>query len=514
LRATLNFSKEFGELDINGKLSYLYEGSKYESFNASGNNFLVRGLPTFDAISADNKTNSSYQNEINAENYFGIVNLVYKDRYIVDGLYRIDGSSLFGENERYANYFRVSGAYRISEDIKIPGVDEFKIRGAYGTAGQRPGFNYQYEVMSLSNGVTSKSWLGNPDLKPSKSIETEFGVDARFFNRVNLDVSYANIKTEDQILANPLTSWAGGFGYKWENAGTLESKVIEASLNIEAIKSRDFNWNVGVVFDRIRTEISELNIAPYQTGPDGQDAVAFYIREGEKFGTMYGIDFVKTLDQMSNQLGTNETIDDYEVNSDGYVIKKGSQGTVNEMPIKVKDADGNDAFVKIGDTNADFKVGLTSTLSWKGLTFYMLWQYKQGGDIYNRTAQWMTRDSRHAMMDQFGKPENEKKAMPYYQGFYDVNSINSFWVEDGTYVKLKELSLSYEFNKATLGKVGDYFEAIKLGFIGRNLLTFTEYTGYDPEVATYGSGSSQIYAFDFGGYPNFRTYSFSLEFKF
>ncbi|MEN8250461.1 MAG: SusC/RagA family TonB-linked outer membrane protein, partial [Bacteroidota bacterium] len=514
LRGTINLTKSWEDLTINGKLSYLWEDNHYENFDTYGNNFTVRDLPTFNAIKMEDKTAESFVSDIRAENYFGIVNFIYKDRYIFDALYRLDGSSLFGENERYASYYRISGAYRLSEDIDIPGFNEFKIRGAYGTSGQRPGFNYQYETLDMSEGNASKVQLGNADLKPSRSTEIEVGIDAQMFERVTMEFTYANTKTDDQILERPLAAWAGGFATKWENAGALEANTFEASINSDIIRSDKLNWNVGVVFDRTRTEITRLDIPAYQTGPDGQDAIAFYIREGEMFGTMYGKDFVKSLDQMEKQLGEGESIDNYEVNSDGYVVTKGSQGTVNESPIILLDEEGNAASVKIGDTNPDFKVGLTSNLSWRGLSFYMLWQWKQGGDIYNRTGQWMTRDSRHSMMDQYGKAENEKKAMPYYQGLYDVNSINSFWVEDGTYVKLKEMSLYYNFDKGVLGNVGNVVENIKVGFIARNLLTFTDYSGYDPEVATYGETDDQIYAFDFAGYPNFRTYSFSLEFKF
>lgn len=117
------------------------------------------------------------------------------------------------------------------------------------------------------------------------------------------------------------------------------------------------------------------------------------------------------------------------------------------------------------------------------------------------------------MMDQAGKAENAKKTIDYYKAFYDVNDFNDFWIEDGTYVKLRELSLSFNVPKRTLSNLTSGFvKEFKLSLIGRNLLTFTNYTGFDPEVGT--TNGTQIYAYDFMGYPNFRSMSASLELKF
>ncbi|MBK6979267.1 MAG: TonB-dependent receptor [Cytophagaceae bacterium] len=115
-----------------------------------------------------------------AQNYFAILGVSYKDRYLFDGMYRYDGSSLFGPEARWNPYYRISGAYRISQDVKIKGIDELKIRSAYGTAGIRPGFDWQYETYSLTNGNTSPSQKGNIFLKPSTTAEAEFGLNVDF----------------------------------------------------------------------------------------------------------------------------------------------------------------------------------------------------------------------------------------------------------------------------------------------------------------------------------------------
>lgn len=510
----LSYSKNIGEFLLRAKLSSLYENELFQSFSATGYDFGVQKVPSFDAIKG-NISATSYQQQIVAYNYFGILYLDYKDRYIFDGMYRYDGSSLFGSEERWQPYYRVSGAWRITEDIKIDGIQEFKLRAAYGTAGQRPPFAAQYEVMAVSRGVASKDYKGNRFLKPSRTAEWEVGTDIDFLNRFSFSIVYAQGETKDQFLEAPQASFANGWRAQWVNAGTLETKIWEASLNARLVTEKDFNWSANVVFDRGRNKITELNIAPYQYGPQGQEAnKAFYIREGETFGVMYGARWLRTMDELAAQIKhMSGTVDDYTVNADGFVIPKGTEGTIQEKPIKMLDENGKVAFTKIGDANPDFKLGISNTLTYKNVTLYFLFDWKQGGDIYNKSAQWLTRDDRHVMMDQAGKEPNQKKTIDYYKAFYDVNEQNDFWVEDGTYVKLRELSLAYNMPSNAMKSVtGGLVKNARISVMGRNLLTLTKYSGFDPEVGT--TNGTQIFAYDFMGYPNFRSFSASLELNF
>ena len=143
----------------------------------------------------------------------------------------------------------------------------------------------------------------------------------------------------------------------------------------------------------------------------------------------------------------------------------------------------------------------------------MLWEWKQGGDLYNRSAQWLTRDDRHGMMDMAGKPENEKKTIQYFKAFYDVNNVNSFWIEDASFLKLREVAVYYDMPREMFANFAKgTFKGIRIGLVGRNLLTISNYSGYDPEVQT--TEGTQFFAYDFMGYPNYRTFSASLELKF
>jgi hypothetical protein len=139
----------------------------------------------------------------------------------------------------------------------------------------------------------------------------------------------------------------------------------------------------------------------------------------------------------------------------------------------------------------------------------VLIDFKQGGDVYNRKSQWLTRDSRNGIMDVAGLPDAQKKTMTYYQTFYDVNTNNRYWVEDGTYIKLREVSLSYQFSPNNLSLLGDQMENITFSVLGRNLLTITDYSGYDPEAGSIRNPFDST-----GQYPNFRNIAFSVKFDF
>ena len=280
---------------------------------------------------------------------------------------------------------------------------------------------------------------------------------------------------------------------------------------LEIIDTENIKWYVGVNFTKSDSKITKLNAPEQLVGPDG----LFLLREDTEFGSMFGRSFVTDLETMANQLPTGTSITDYTVNSDGVVVRADAIGTTGEAAIIKVDENGVATFEKIGNQNADFRAGLTSNFSYKGFDFYMLWDWKSGGDIYNRNGQWTTISERNAIVDQAGKPEQEKKTTNYYSSLYDVNQNQAFWVEDGSYLKLKETSVSYTLNDAKLANVANgFFNEIKLSLIGRNLLTISDYLGWDPEVANYDSATQQYFSVDYGVYPNNTSYSLSVQFKF
>jgi TonB-linked SusC/RagA family outer membrane protein len=512
IQFTANFNKMFGDFTTKAKISYLYENDHWEGFNANGREFSVGGVPDLNVTIGD-KNVGSYTGDIRAENIFGIVDVDYKEKYIFSGLYRYDGASQFGSNERWNPYFRVSAAYRLTEDVTIPGVQELKIRAAYGTSGERPPWDARYETYSVSAGSVSKVRLGNENLKPSTVKELELGLNVEFMNRFEFEFTYSHTDATDVFAPAPFPASAG-WTEQWRNIGTLTSTVFEAALTGQLVQGDNLNWTSTLLFDRIRQEVTKLDIPAFTTGPGPNSIPSYRIEEGYTYGINFGDEFLRSLDELAKQLGTEDNINDYTINSDGYVILKGTEGTIYEKPVKRADSEyGLVKKVPIGDANPDFNLRWSNTLTYKGFSLYALMDWKQGGDVYNMTRHWAYRDNRGAEMDQYGKPANEKKTIDYYQTLYNVASVNSHFVEDATYLKIREIALYYSLGRSNLsGFLNGFFKSIRIGVTGRNLFTFTNYSGYDPEVANGGEATNQFY--DSYNYPNFRTYTGSLEFTF
>lgn len=505
---TLNLAHKFDDLMVKAKISLLDESNEYNFFSARSSGFAVQDIPTLDAFTNIQFANSNKTKEL-ARNYFGILSLDYKDRYLVDLMFRRDGSSLFGSESRWSNYYRASGAYRITQDIKIPGVQELKMRAAVGTAGIRPGFNWQYETYALNAGVSSPGQKGNKLLKPAQTKEIDIGLDATFLNIFTFQANYAKSITTNQFLSVPLIPFVSdGFTSQWQNQGTVEGNTLELSLGANWLKKNDFNWSTNVVFAQTKQKITNLPIAPYQSGPDG----LFFIKEGETYGAMYGYTFVNTLAQMSAQLPVGKTINDYEVNSDGYVVPAGSQGLQTEKAIKLKEdgATSADTFVKIGDGLPKFNLGLSNILTYKGYSLYFLLDVKSGGDVYNKKAQSVALLNRLGIADMSNVAEANKKTYDYFQGFVDQGSNNTYWVEDASFVKLREVAIGYTIKDTQLpASFKNTIKSITAKIVGRNLLTFTNYSGYDPEVGSTRNPSDAAAV-----YPNYRNAAFSLTFEF
>jgi TonB-linked SusC/RagA family outer membrane protein len=506
---TTNMNRQFGDFTGKVKLSYLYESSHWNNFYAIGHDFIIPDVPQLDNTDQSKTQTSSYNGDEVAINYFGILDADYKDKIILSALFREDASSNFGADVRWNPYYRFSLAYRLTEDVDIPGIQEFKIRASQGTSGQRPGYSWQYETYVFSNGNVQASTIGNSRLKPSETSETEMGFDMNFLKIFSLTFTYSQSTTKGAFAKAPLASHYG-FPYQWKNIGELSSKVFEASLGMNLKSQSGFSWTSNLNFDRIRQKIEKLDIPDYTTGPRN----AFSIKEGETFGVMYGYTWVTTLEEMANQLPEGASIEDYEVNNEGYVVPAGTQGTMDEMPIKLDaNNDGLGDKVQIGDGNPDFQLNWGNTFTFKGFNFYMLWSWKNGGDVYNYTRQYTFRDQRDIVFDQTDVAASDRKAVNYYSTFYDGTGINSYFIEDGSYLKLRELSLYYSLSETKLPNfLKKYIKSFRIGFQARNLLTITNYRGYDPEVA---SGADLTnYPFDDAGYPNYRTYTGSISINF
>ena len=530
--ATLTAINTWGKITNTTKVAYIYEDQEFAFLGDSASALIVSEVPHYAGADPNSLRAASTEAVIRNQNVYAVTTFDINDRYILDGLIRRDGSSLFGPESRWQTYYRVSGAWRANEDLKISGIDELRLRASYGTAGLRPGFDYQYEVLTPVGGSFAKTTLGNPFLKPALSSELEVGTNIEFGDsRYTIEYTYSKKNTKDQILAVDLPSVVG-YTQQWQNTGALEATTHEIAFGAQLINSRNVAWQVNVVADRTRQTITEWTI-PVDLYGFGQMPAIFYLAEGATLGEMRGQKAVRSIDELYldpakaalSGPGQTWSRDSVVVNEEGYVVRRsGWQQKGNaELPINMVvcesfASDGSCTsttnVVKIGDANPDFNMSFSSTFNYKRLAITGLVDWTQGGNLYNGTRQWPFFDNRDPIYDQRGKPEESKKSQQYYNYFYNGLNGQAFFVESGTYVKLKELAVNYTFIRDQLRKVGlGGLSELRLGLIGRNLLTMTDYSGYDPEVSGLNGDPFQV-RIDWFQYPQFRTITGVVEIAF
>lgn len=571
---TASANHAFGDLTTRLTGRYIYEQQDQWTTGASGGQLAAPGLVTLSAIS-DNTTIglSSGTQSIRAIGMLSELNLEYKDRYILSGLVRRDGSSLFGAENRWADYGRASAAWVMSSEpwFKLNAIDQLKFRASYGSAGGRPSFAAQYETFSIgSGGALSANQLGNKLLRPETVKETELGIDAEVLNKYGLSVSYAVSNSYDQILPVP-PSAATGFTTQWQNAGTLQNKTWEASLNLPLLRARNLSWTTRFNYDRNRAYITKLNEPPFAFGTTYQNAGnLFWAAEGERYANFYGREFVTSCSQLPAPFNTQcgGSGSQFQKDGNGYIVWTGghsiaegitnnlwqsglvscvkngaavnsrgilpcqaSGGTVNApwansagwgMPIVIRDSSGNgDTHRLLGNALPNFRLSNTQSIVYKRASVYGLFDGNFGRKVWNMGRQWSFGDFQLAETDQAGKSVADAKPLGYYWrvgpqensgvgGLYDVLGPNNNTVEDASFVKLRELNVSYALG--AIRHTGDW----TVSLIGRNLKTWTKYTGFDPEVGFGGgtSGNAILNALDAYTFPPMRTFSFMLSTKF
>ena len=538
---TLTSIRHFGNITNTTKVAAQFENQRNRLLNSRAGELIVARVPEFAGADQNTLRSGSREERIRNENFFALSTFDIKDRYVLDGLVRRDGSSLFGPDNRWATYYRVSAAWRLTEDMRIPGVDEMRLRGSYGTAGLRPQFDDQYEILSVNPGGFTKQVLGNPLLKPARSAELEVGTNLEFGNgRYTLEYTYAQKKTTDQLLLVDLPAVAG-FKQQWQNTGALRARTHELTFAARLINSPGTTLQLNIVGDRTRQIITEWNL-PQRLYSFQQMPAAFFLGPNSNLGVLYGNKWIRYVDDLyadpakAALSGTGQTWsrDSVMINEDGYVVRRSAYGTPNERAIKYTFCKRTVGAVcvetsqttKIGDANPDFNLSFNFTFTHRRFGVNATLDGSFGGDLYNGTRQWAFQATRDRVQDQAGKATNAatcgtvsdpmpacpQKALAYYAvGFYNGLDPNSFFVENGTYMKLKELSVNYTLVSDQLRRIGlRGLHEMRLAFIARNLFTITNYSGLDPEVSGLFGDPFQV-KMDWFQYPQFRTFSAVVE---
>ncbi|CAN0013388.1 unnamed protein product, partial [Chrysoparadoxa australica] len=288
------------------------------------------------------------------------------------------------------------------------------------------------------------------------------------------------------------------------------------------LNTRDMQGGFNLSFATVDQKVTDLGDVPAFTRSAGGAIDLFRFEEGVSYGAMYGNKLISSVSQLTtdtngfvlNAGGGTLTPADFSVNSLGHVVITSDAGTDAERPMYLVDENGDEEIVQIGDTNPDFNVGITGNFSYKNLGLFMVWDWSQGGEVYNYTKQLLIFNYRHKELETLTRDGYKLPYITSSDGLYNASDALSYYVEDASYLKLREVSLSYTFDNDMLSGIGigNAIKDIKLSVVGRNLLTFTDYSGYDPEVALRSNATN--FRLDEYSYPNFRTFTGSIQVRF
>ena len=492
------------------QLSYDWRKDNYYRVTATGSGYGVE--PPFTISSANTSTSSDFEQEFVTFGYLVNQKFDYANLFGVSVGVRSDFSSAFGEGGKPFTFPRADAYFRIADLLKLEKVTELKLRGAYGEAGIQP--DAYDRLITLSNdklGDKGYYYLPttarNPELEVQKSKELEVGLDYGFrlgegwFHRLSGNVVYwdrksfgtiYNIETPPSLGAQELTT----------NAIDLSSNGIQASLDLGLFSNDKVDWTFSARFSKGETVVDKISngkrIVVGITG-GGQST----LNEGERVGTFFGYKPLSSLTQ-TNSKG-ERYIADADLNNyqlvNGMVVNKSSKqvmfGTEQE---------------KMGDATPDFTMSFFNDITFaKKLTFSVQVDWTKGGDIYNGTKQRMYFNRTHGDLD---TPIPVDKNLPYtnyYVSLYNKGQATSYFIEDGSYVRVRNVSLSYDMTDILKET---FIKGLTLTASVRNLLTFTNYSGLDPEAVGVSLNNPLYRGIDLYTFPNMRTVTMALNVRF
>ncbi|MBU2914036.1 SusC/RagA family TonB-linked outer membrane protein [Reichenbachiella agariperforans] len=483
---SLNYKKTFAEKHNLELLALAEQTSTItQNLNARSNNEISDDV---NQVSTTDVNLSSYTNEYIRVGYLGRINYNYDGKYLVGASIRTDASSRFGANNRWGTFPSVSAGWRVSEEPFLQGVSaisNLKLRGSWGKTGNDNIGNYLYSTNVVSNfhyginggdalGATA-SGLANPDLKWEETAMTNIGLDLGLLNnQFTLAAEYYINKSSDILMPRvlPLSS---GFhnGSVTENIGQMETKGVELNLGFQDFEG-DFQWSASLLFGTSKNEVLDLGENDAITGAtfEGQDISRTEV--GHPAFQFYGWQF------------------DGIFQNQGEIDAHATQPNAEPGDFRIVDVDGNgeitdDDRTFIGNPFPKFTYGLNLAASYKGLDFSLFFNGVSGNEIYNTNIydlEGMPRlfNSGTAVLDRW-TGDGSSNSIPRAGGAGTNLQTSSRFVEDGSFSRLRNVTLGYDLTR--LGGVGDIFTNCRVYVSAQNLLTFTKYSGLDPEVGAY-----------------------------
>jgi len=514
---TLTFDRQFGDhaiLAVAGyeanKLGYgrgvWAQGAGYFSEEA----FSFRTVGTAESL----QSGSSYFNTPRTlVSQFLRADYNWRSKYYLSATVRRDGSSVFGADNRYGVFPSVSAAWRISEESFLAGsdiVNDLKIRGGYGTMGNQAAASTANQYYLYSGGAGwsfydingtftgsalgfRPSRIGNPDAKWETNITANAGFDAVLFGRKLELVFDWYMKRNVDLLYNPeLPGTAGNADRPYVNVGEMLNTGIDLQLIYRQIWS-DFSFEANATFTTVNNEIVKIaeGIEFFDATQSGGARIGSTSRNevGYPVGSFFGYDYLGLFQDQGDV--------------DAHATQEGAEPGF----LKFNDTDGDgeitpDDRIHIGDPNPDFTYSLNLNFGWKGFDLVAFFYGSQGNDILNQNKWWLDfwqsfqGQRSNELLTNSWTPDNTGADLPKASNksnFSTNNEFNTYYIEDGSFFRLKNLQIGYNF-----GRVGNVFDNLRVYVQGTNLFTITGYSGLDPELY---QPNETVFGIDQGNLP-------------
>ncbi|SFD80113.1 TonB-linked outer membrane protein, SusC/RagA family [Chitinophaga sp. CF118] len=509
----LTFHKKFNEKHDLTVMGIVEETSnRLNSFSATGSGLTSTSNGYYNlALNTSQGISSTYSNWA-LLSYVGRASYTFNDKYLITATYRADGSSKFQSTANKWGYFPSIGAgWRMSEEqfIKDLGIfSNLKLRGSWGITGNQSinpysslgllsGVQYSFGTSTLYQGYMLGS-PSNPNLKWETTKQTDIGLDMGFMNgRINVTADYYNKRTEDLLLQVPIASYDGG-GTVYKNVGAVNNKGFEIYVDVAAIQTKDFSWTATINASTYKNRVESL----------GKDSILYrpiiggglintniqVVKTGQSLGSFYLIPWQGVYQDANNTLG-------YKAGDNRYVDVSGN-GSI-----------GYEDRVIAGSAIPKFQWGFNNNFRYKNLELNVFVQASHGNKIFNATYAGIAAPTSDVKYPTLAESANYWTAKNTGSVWADpASTTNRSYVEstqylqNGSYVRLKNVSLSYTLHKKTTR-----FADVRFTLSGQNLYTITKYKGYDPEATSTAASSDADAGIDLGAYPSPRTITFGVN---
>lgn len=515
--------------------------SNWEGLLGQRTSFLSNSVQELNAGDASTATNEGWRGSAALSSYFGRLNYNFDDKYYLTATLRADGSSNFGPENRWGYFTSYAVAWRVSNESFMEGlqfISNFRLRASYGEIGNQNigGYRYGSSLSSAPSGLGQTFRLNsipNPQVKWEATRSTNLALElALFDHRLEIMVDRYWQNTDDMLLVLPLPNYLGsghwmGIGSPWVNIGELENQGLEIAVNTRNIAGSGFTWNTDIIFSRNKNKVISL----------GEEGAAIY-QTVQWFNTVTRTAAGYPIGQFYGYV-VDGVFSSYEeiVNSPTQHANIDPVTGVWMGDLKFKDINGdgviNDADRQyIGDPNPMFTFGLNNSFTWRNIDLSIYMQGSYGNDIFNftrRQTEGMTSGytnqlatvnerTRVNIIDSDGDlsdPENytvrlSSTGMPRATSTNpnDNTRISDRYIEDGSYLRIQNISLGYRLPAGTGSRLA--IENMRIYCSVQNLYTFTNYSGYDPEIGAYNQ-NPMLMGVDNGRYPLPRTFTVGLN---